>query len=174
MGWGSFEAAVRGSSDLGFIVGIWSTRMVFAGKGKARGARVIPIGEYASRLERRWPFLEPTIRKNRDKWAKEITDRIAAATYKNKASKKGGDPFKPRKPNKAVINRILHGIGKRAVEDVKATVKGIHQPPLADRTVKRKARRRKRRGVRSVPGFGPEKPLIEEGYLLEAIEYRLG
>lgn len=112
------------------------------------------------------PFMQPGIFKVRDNLAKKLR-RVATVALKTR------DPFK--------IEAAMHEIGLTAQLSIQNTLREGVPPPLADSTLRERARKRKgrigpglellSRSKGNAPGVAFVKPLIDTGDLLKSISY---
>tara|TARA_Y100000593_G_scaffold81692_1_gene152962 strand:- start:77 stop:646 length:570 start_codon:yes stop_codon:yes gene_type:complete len=160
-------AKLKGFDSWELELGVWGKHLTFAGRrgGGRRRGRILDYGRIASLLEygnhpsgKNWPFMEPSIRKNRLNWLHEFSVRLDKSVDRRAKRYDNLDSIFHRKAIKRSAKLILHNIGKMAVRDTKAYLWSVNSPPLAPSTVDKK---------------GHAKPLVDTGTLMNAIQYRI-
>lgn len=92
------------------------------------------------------PFMNPTIAKNKEKWKQQLREAYRLAI---------NGKIKP--------DDILPMLGINVCADIREMIRQVDSPPLADSTIKSRARR----------GKSGKKPLIDTGRLINSIKYKV-
>lgn len=153
VGWFAGDKYPSNSYDFPYEVGEVAKYQEYGGSGtwKIRGKE-----EKISAPPR--PFVRPAMAHNRQKWRKQIFDDIknVLKTDKNRG-----------------LEYCFARLGKTVVEDIQYEIKVKQSPPLSERTINRRIRRRG--DMTSPTGFygDLEKPLIDTGRMLNSCKYNV-
>ncbi len=120
----------------------------FVKKGRSNFAQTVTIPAHVVLIPPR-PFFRRMIAVNSGKWPSEIAAVLKSENYDTQ--------------------RALNIMGERIKSQLQTSIRELTDPPLAASTIKKKSGGKNEEGA----GYGPEKPLIEKGHMLNSVDYEI-
>lgn len=124
-------------------------------KNGALTAKVAMVHEYgapAKNIPPR-PFMRPTIAREQDAWRSILKDGATQIV-------KGEN----------TIDNVYGILGAKVAGDIAKTIVSIHSPPLKEKTVQARARKRKDRTITDTL----RKPLVDDAIMVNSVTWRVG